>query len=82
MRPGFLLGGEGKVAGPNQSHDTPYLDWRAAGSARCCRRGPKARPIYKAYLFVKVEGPVSGLPQFDAAAHPLPDFLPEPCFSF
>ena len=36
----------------------------------------------KAYLFVKVGGEVSGLPHFDAGAHPLPGFLPEPCFSF
>ena len=77
MRSGFLLGGEGKVGGPNRSRDTPYLDWRAAGSPRGCRRGTQG----KAYLFVKVEGQMSGLPQFDAGAL-LPGFLPEPCFSF
>ncbi len=36
----------------------------------------------KAYLFVKVGGEVSGLPHFDAGAHPLPGFVPEPSFSF
>lgn len=36
----------------------------------------------KAYLFVKVGGEVSGLPHFDAGAHPLPGFVPEPCFNF
>ena len=36
----------------------------------------------KAYLFVKVDGEVSGMPQFDAGAQPLPGFVPEPCFSF
>ncbi len=36
----------------------------------------------KAYLFVKVGGEMSGLPHFDAGAHPLPGFVPEPSFSF
>ena len=36
----------------------------------------------KAYLFVKVGGEASGLPNFDAGARPLPGFLPEPCFTF
>lgn len=36
----------------------------------------------KAYLFVKVGGEVSGLPHFDAGAHPLPGFVAEPCFNF
>ncbi len=36
----------------------------------------------KAYLFVKVGGEVSGLPNFDAGARPLPGFAAAPCFSF
>jgi protein-L-isoaspartate(D-aspartate) O-methyltransferase len=36
----------------------------------------------KAYLFVKVGKDASGLPHFDAGAHPLPGFAPEPAFSF
>ena len=36
----------------------------------------------KAYLFVKVDGEMSGLPHFDAGAPPLPGFLPAPRFVF
>ena len=36
----------------------------------------------KAFLFVKVGTELSGLPQFDAGARPLPGFTPESCFSF
>jgi protein-L-isoaspartate(D-aspartate) O-methyltransferase len=36
----------------------------------------------RAYLFIKVEGDVSGLPQFDAGARPLPGFTPAPVFNF
>jgi len=36
----------------------------------------------KAYLFVKVVGEASGMPHFDAGAHPLPGFAPEPAFTF
>jgi protein-L-isoaspartate(D-aspartate) O-methyltransferase len=36
----------------------------------------------KAYLFVKVAGEASGVPHFDAGARPLPDFAPEPGFTF
>ena len=36
----------------------------------------------KAYLFVKVEGKVSGRPHFDAGARPLPGLAPLPSFAF
>ena len=36
----------------------------------------------KAYLFVKVEGKVSGQPHFDAGAKPLPGLAPLPSFAF
>lgn len=36
----------------------------------------------KAYRFVRVEGEARGVAQFDAGARPLPDFAPEPVFSF
>jgi protein-L-isoaspartate(D-aspartate) O-methyltransferase len=36
----------------------------------------------KAYLFVKADGTVSGVPHFDAGAKPLPGFTPMPCFTF
>jgi protein-L-isoaspartate(D-aspartate) O-methyltransferase len=36
----------------------------------------------KAYLFIKSEGRVSGVPHFDAEAKPLPGFASEPCFVF
>jgi protein-L-isoaspartate(D-aspartate) O-methyltransferase len=36
----------------------------------------------KAYLFVKVEGKVSGRPHFDAGAKPLPGLAPLPSFAF
>jgi protein-L-isoaspartate(D-aspartate) O-methyltransferase len=36
----------------------------------------------KAYLFVKVEGKVSGQPHFDAGARPLPGLAPLPSFAF
>lgn len=45
-------------------------------------RGANAGSQGKAYLFVKVGGEASGLPQFDAGARPLPGFLPVPAFSF
>ena len=36
----------------------------------------------RAYLFVKVEGKVSGRPHFDAGATPLPGLAPLPSFAF
>lgn len=36
----------------------------------------------KAYLFVKADGTVSGVPHFDAGAKPLPGFAAVPCFTF
>lgn len=42
----------------------------------------QGRPHGKAFLFVKVDGEASGLPQFDANARPLPGFAPSPSFTF
>jgi protein-L-isoaspartate(D-aspartate) O-methyltransferase len=36
----------------------------------------------KAYLFVKADGTVSGVPHFDAGAKPLPGLTPMPSFTF
>jgi protein-L-isoaspartate(D-aspartate) O-methyltransferase len=45
-------------------------------------RGVNSGSQGKAYLFIKVGGEASGLPQFDAGARPLPGFLPAPAFNF
>jgi len=47
-----------------------------AGEHEGRRRQPKA------YLFVKIDGETSGVPQFDANAKALPGFAPEPSFTF
>jgi protein-L-isoaspartate(D-aspartate) O-methyltransferase len=45
--------------------------------------GHEGRPPQgKAYLFVKVDGETSGLPQFDANARALPSFAPSSSFAF
>jgi protein-L-isoaspartate(D-aspartate) O-methyltransferase len=36
----------------------------------------------RAYRFLKCGGELSGLPHFDAGAHPLPGFAPAPSFTF
>ncbi len=62
--------------------DTLLSQLREGGRLVAVLATPKTISLGKAYLFVKVDGEVSGLPHFDAGAKPLPGFARAPAFAF